>query len=114
MKNISYDASGNILGFTRNDINGTLIDNLTYQYKSDQNSNQLDCISDFGTDAGYARNTSEVPNYSYDANGNMTKHILKGITNITYNYLNLPAQINFGNDRKISYLYSAATGKTSE
>ena len=43
----------------------------------------------------------------------MTKDILKGITNITYNYLNLPAQINFGNDRKISYLYSAAGTKIS-
>jgi len=31
----------------------------------------------------------------------------KNIENIEYNYLNLPVEINFGNNNKILYLYAA-------
>jgi hypothetical protein len=77
------------------------IDDLAYTYKT--GSNQLDHITDIsGSDEGYTHNTAATTNYAYDANGNMTKDILKGITNnITYNYLNLPTQIDFGSDRKL-------------
>src|SRR5690606_31314119 len=43
----------------------------------------------------------------YDANGNMKTDENKGITNITYNHLNLPTQVNFGSTNNIEYLYDA-------
>ena len=33
--------------------------------------------------------------YAYDANGNLTKDLNKGISNISYNCLNLPSSITF-------------------
>jgi RHS repeat-associated protein len=56
-----------------------------------------------------AANTAD--DYSYDANGNMTKDNNKNITAITYNHLNLPAKITFGTTGNIVYLYNAAGQK---
>lgn len=36
-----------------------------------------------------------LDDYEYDANGNMVKDRNKGITEITYNYLNLPERIEW-------------------
>ena len=43
----------------------------------------------------------------YDANGNMTRDLNKGISNITYNLLNLPGEITFSDGRKVKYIYTA-------
>lgn len=47
----------------------------------------------------------------YDANGNLVKDLNKKITNIQYNYLNLPNRIEFEDGSSISYLYDAAGTK---
>src|SRR5690606_13766408 len=53
-----------------------------------------------------------VDDYEYDANGNMIKDRNKGISNITYNHLNLPTQIEFeGKNNKITYLYNSVGQK---
>ena len=39
--------------------------------------------------------------YTYDANGNMTRDLNKGISNISYNLLNLPGEITFSDGRKV-------------
>jgi RHS repeat-associated protein len=44
--------------------------------------------------------------YTYDSNGNLTSDINKGITNITYNHLNLPLTITFVTNR-IEFIYDA-------
>ena len=46
--------------------------------------------------------------YSYDANGNMTKDLNKGIDTIRYNLLNLPQEIVFANGDRSLYKYNAA------
>jgi hypothetical protein len=56
-----------------------------------------------------AANTAD--DYSYDANGNMTKDNNKNITAISYNHLNLPVKITFGTTGNIVYLYNAAGQK---
>ncbi|MGB5990638.1 MAG: RHS repeat-associated core domain-containing protein [Marinifilaceae bacterium] len=53
----------------------------------------------------------DVSGISYDANGNMTRDLNKGIKDIKYNELNLPESISFADGRKISYIYSAAGEK---
>lgn len=44
--------------------------------------------------------------YTYDANGNLTKDLNKGI-DIQYNVLNLPDKVTFSDGSTISYLYGA-------
>jgi RHS repeat-associated protein len=56
---------------------------------------------------------NQVPDYVYDANGNMIRDNNKGINSITYNHLNLPLEIVFPNG-KINYLYNAAGQKVKK
>ncbi|WP_148298508.1 RHS repeat domain-containing protein, partial [Bacteroides reticulotermitis] len=49
--------------------------------------------------------------YEYDENGRMTQDLNKKITDIQYNYLNLPCRITFENGNNISYLYDASGTK---
>ena len=44
---------------------------------------------------------------SYDNNGNLTKDLNKGISNISYNSLSLPQVVTFSNGNTITYLYTA-------
>ena len=45
--------------------------------------------------------------YTYDANGNLTKDLNKGISGITYNFLNLPNAVTFSDGSTITYTYGA-------
>ncbi|EIY77482.1 hypothetical protein HMPREF1072_01410, partial [Bacteroides uniformis CL03T00C23] len=45
--------------------------------------------------------------YNYDSNGNLTKDLNKGITNISYNCLNLPSVVTFSDGSTITYTYAA-------
>ena len=42
--------------------------------------------------------------YTYDANGNMTRDLNKGISNITYNLLNLPGEIQLLQNLKFTHV----------
>ena len=48
--------------------------------------------------------------YTWDANGNMTSDLNKGLTEIQYNVLNLPEKITH-NDGHITYITYAADGR---
>ena len=45
--------------------------------------------------------------YAYNASRDMTRNLNKGISNITYNLLNLPGEITFTDGKKVKYIYSA-------
>ena len=45
--------------------------------------------------------------YTYDANGNLTKDLNKNITGISYNCLNLPSAVTFSDGSTITYVYAA-------
>ncbi|UWX68451.1 RHS repeat-associated core domain-containing protein (plasmid) [Empedobacter stercoris] len=113
-----YDKNGNIKGFTRNGnlLNNNIfpIDDLTYDYQA--NSNKLFNVSDNRTEDGlndknkYSGTTIDDPqnDYKYDLNGNLTKDLNKGITEIKYNYLNLPTEVLWNATQKINYTYDAS------
>jgi RHS repeat-associated protein len=62
----------------------------------------------FQDNGHFFRNDPEhTTEYFYDNNGNLTRDLNKGITNITYNHLNLPYKIEFENNRRIYYIYDA-------
>lgn len=116
VKDMSYDANGNILSMTQSGIKlntSSVIDSLTYGYMSTNTTNKLlyvtdktnDSTSKLGDFKEYANNTTQ--DYWYDGNGNLTKDSNKRINTITYNHLNLPDTIHVLGKGRIFYTYDA-------
>ena len=49
----------------------------------------------------------QTDKYTYDANGNLTQDLNKGIEDIQYNCLNLPRLVKFKDQSTITYTYAA-------
>ena len=108
-----YDKNGNIKGLQRyGQLSSTaygMIDNLTLTL----NGNQLNRVDDAVTASAYnggfefKNGANAADEYSYDANGNLTKDLNKGISGITYNFLNLPNVVTFSDGSTITYTYGA-------
>jgi RHS repeat-associated protein len=105
---IAYDENGNITSYKRNNQSGTLMDDMTYYYSA--GGNKLTSITDAYT-GGFMPNASSTDKYLYDENGNLKSDLLKGISEIQYNLLNLPKLINFGNNKHTDYTYTASGEK---
>ena len=113
----TYDHNGNITSLTRRGkmSDGTYnhVDNLTLTY----NGNQLTKVTDAvkvptaGGSMDFVDKVNLTQEYTYDANGNMTSDLNKGITSITYNVLNLPAKVTFSNGVVVTYTYDANGNK---
>ena len=109
----NYDKNGNIKGLQRYGQTGAsaygLIDNLTFTL----NGNRLNRVDDAVTASTYGGGfefkdgVKQANEYAYDANGNLTKDLNKGITNISYNCLNLPNAVTFSDGSTITYTYGA-------
>ena len=77
------------------------MDNLVYTYET--NSNKLKKVLDNGNDTyGFKDGANLTTEYTYDVNGNMKTDANKNITNIQYNFLNLPTQVTI-NGQHIMY-----------
>ena len=111
-ENYTYDPVGNIDTLVRADENGTVIDNLTYNYNFDGNSrlinNKLAYITDAATPATtYDIKTQNSGNYNYDAIGNMTQDVSGNITNIAWTVYGKVDSITYGDGRVIAFKYDA-------
>ena len=117
------DLSGNILTLNRFGMKSPnnsldLIDQLNYTYEG----NQLKAVDDVVTtnnggdfmDNGHTYTNGGPAEYTYDANGNLTSDINKGIISISYNTLNLPVAINRTNSIRVVYLYDATGTKRQQ
>ncbi|WP_238160941.1 DUF6443 domain-containing protein, partial [Flavobacterium cupreum] len=120
-ENLTYDKNGNINSIIRNGNSetATQIDALVYTYAGTNTTNQLVKVVDNAPAAskvfGFTDSTANtVDDYSYDANGNMTKDSNKNITVITYNHLNLPTKITFATTGNIVYIYNASGQKVQK
>lgn len=103
---IRYDDNGNIQNLVRR-FQGDIADDLIYAY----DGNQLTQVSDQATGnpgALFLDGNTSGDDYTYDANGNMTQDLNKGIIEIQYNYLNLPELVTKSNGDQIAYTYDAA------
>ena len=108
-----YDKNGNILALQRYGQTGAssygLIDNLTFTL----DGNQLNRVDDAVTASVYNNGfefkdaVKQANEYAYDANGNLTKDLNKGISEIQYNCLNLPSKVTFTDGSTIEYTYAA-------
>ncbi len=108
-----YDKNGNITGLERYGRSGyssyDMCDALTYTLNGNQVTRVDDLVS---TGAGndetdFKDIVKQANEYTYDANGNLTKDLNKGITGITYNCLNLPNVVTFSDGSTVTYTYSA-------
>ena len=109
----NYDKNGNIKGLQRYGQTGAsaygLIDNLTFTLNGNQLSRVDDAVmaSAYGGGFEFKDGVKQVGEYTYDANGNLTKDLNKGITDIQYNCLNLPSAVTFSDGSTITYVYAA-------
>lgn len=112
VRNLNYDAMGNILSMTQMGVKmntSSIIDSLTYEYLS--GSNKLAGVTDAANDTSsrlgdFIDKNITPDDYDYDANGNLVEDGNKNITSISYNYLNLPEKIEVNGKGTIDYFYN--------
>ncbi len=121
----SYDLNCNVTSILRQGLSGIVstsdgaamswgkIDNVTLSY----DGNQLKKADDAAGPLSYAgamdfKDKADRPTeYEYDACGNMTRDLNKGIAGIDYNELNLPSEVRFADGHVTRYTYDAAGRK---
>jgi len=100
VSDLSYDINGNILSMKQRGMNGITIqtiDSLAYNYF--ENSNRLDYITDKANNPqsklGDFRETlnAAISDFTYDADGNLSKDRNKDIDSILYDQHNRPSVI---------------------
>ncbi|MEX0274708.1 MAG: DUF6443 domain-containing protein, partial [Flavobacteriaceae bacterium] len=120
--NISYDKNGNImtmqrqglLSHTQTSDDFGAMDDMVYAYDNGNRLTNVDDKTVEGANFGFMDRAETSNEYGYDQNGNMTSDANKGITEITYNHLNLPTSITVANtdhNGTIGYIYDAAGTK---
>ena len=108
----TYDKQGNIAYLTRTNNGSTTMDNLTFKYSGNQvinvgdskGSQHLVSLKEYQNLSTAASNITE---FYYDKNGNMTSDSDRNIVSIRYNILNLPDTIQFKYGNQIINRYSA-------
>src|SRR5690554_6690937 len=111
---LSMVQKGPTSGMSPNN-HGLTIDSLTYRYFD--NSNRLKQVDDGITidyGIGDFQDNNAGIDYAYDANGNLTQDLNKGIVDVSYNHLNRPVKVTFDNGDGIDYLYDALGNKLVE
>lgn len=103
---LQYDPNGNITNLIRNDETGNPIDNLDYQYGS---NNQLQTLVENGpvTTVDW---DAENATFDYDANGNViqvTENGANKISEMLYDTRNLPIFLLKEDSTEIIYQYNA-------
>ena len=116
----SYDLQGNILSLTRqgliapgvygqiDDITATFSGNQLLTLRDDAPTVLLEASLDLPEGAWSGSD------FAYDANGNQTRDMSRGVSDVTYNVLNLPQRVEFASGARIDYLYSASGTKLAE
>ena len=109
----AYDKNGNIKTLQRYGQTAAsgygLIDNLTFTLGGNQLTRVDDAVATSAYNNGFEfkDGVKQANEYNYDSNGNLTKDLNKGITNISYNCLNLPSVVTFSDGSTITYTYAA-------
>ena len=113
----AYDKNGNIKTMQRYGQTAAssygLIDNLTFTLGGNQ-LNRVDdaaAASAYGGGFEFKDGVKQANEYTYDSNGNLTKDLNKGISNISYNCLNLPSAVTFSDGSTIVYTYAGDGAK---
>ena len=116
-----YDLNGNITSLRRGGVTTSVnvgttrvldygtVDNLSLTY----DGNRLRRVGDSEDDLTYAgamefvNGTDQSVEYTWDANGNMTSDLNRGIADIRYNVLNLPERVTWADGHRTEHTYAA-------
>ena len=108
-----YDKNGNITALQRYGQTSAsaygLIDNLSFTLSGNRLNRVDDAVTASVYNGGFEFKDAvkQADEYAYDANGNLTKDLNKGIAEIQYNFLNLPSLVTFADGSTIAHLYAA-------
>ncbi|MBY0434098.1 MAG: hypothetical protein K2U26_08325 [Cyclobacteriaceae bacterium] len=116
--NLTYDNNGNLNSLKRNarlaGAAGTL-DNLNYNALGTTSvNNQLLTVEDAGDpNLGFVNGSNgQVTEYQFDKNGNMTIDMNNAVTDVKYNYLNLPEKVTINggtaSETSVEFTYDAS------
>lgn len=116
---IQYDFNGNIKRKVQKGVNFAGIVNMDKMtYGVGETSNKLEWVAE--DDGAVEHKLGDfadlnpgigVTDYTYDANGNLKNDLNKGISQITYNYMNLPELVTIPGKGTVQYIYDASGGK---
>ncbi|MFA6060315.1 MAG: RHS repeat-associated core domain-containing protein [Taibaiella sp.] len=115
-----YDKNGNITDMKQRGVKPAVgpvdMDILHYTYTS--GGNRLEDVAETGI-ANYGAGDFNDPNpngadFNYDANGNLTQDVNKGINVLSYTHFNKPVEIIQTDGGRIKYSYDAAGNKVQE
>ena len=113
----AYDKNGNIKTLQRYGQTAAssygLIDNLTFTLGGNLLSRVDDAAAASAYNGGFEfkDGVKQANEYTYDSNGNLTTDLNKGISNISYNCLNLPSAVTFSDGSTIVYTYAGDGAK---
>ncbi len=111
--NVTYNDNGDILTSQTRGKNGGvfgLIDNLAYTLSS-SGAPRLNSVQDNAvTTLGFTTTASNIHNYTYDNNGNLTGRTNTTFTTIDYNHLNQPRKFIGSGPNLVENTYDA-TGR---
>lgn len=101
---ISYDVMGNISSLKRKNNTSGYLNSFSYDYTSaGQPGNRLSSVADVGTAA-------QSNTFTYDLNGNQKTNSRLLITDISYNFLNLPQSFSKSSTGEVLSLTYTADG----
>lgn len=117
--NMTYDENGNLLSMQHHGMNAAMekivLDELSYEYH-DQ-SNLLKSVSDGSESTDNSvhdrladfRDANGTQDYTYDANGNLTADLNRGIQTIDNSWFNInkPLKVEYTPLQKVEYIYDA-------
>jgi len=95
-----YDKSGNLRRISRLD---DAAHEMEYTNELESGTNKIDYVSVDGISGATQPQTKQ---FIYDANGNVIENELQGITDVTYDWRNLPTKV-IANGTTINYTYDA-------
>ncbi|MDR0810826.1 MAG: hypothetical protein LBN23_00910, partial [Paludibacter sp.] len=104
-----YNKHGSIESIYRSLSSGDL-DDAYFTYKGNQVKNYVDYASNYTHPYDLKDYAGQEIEYIFNANGALTKDLNKGISDIKYNLLNLPTQIDIKSpvaEARETYVYSA-------
>lgn len=112
-----YDSGGNITRISRDGYAGNGKFETVDELGMEHDGNRLARVIDFGVDSKvngafqFRQQNGITEPYAYDANGNLTKDMYKGIDHISYNVMNMPEKLDFKTGESIAYIYDADGNK---
>jgi RHS repeat-associated protein len=112
VSNYSYNKNGNITNILRLGSQAYPIDQISmaFQGRSNQLKYAQDYMGGMPNVDDFEGTASTAQHFYYDLNGNLTQDDYRDV-NISYNYQNLPTEMDFGNNKEVNYLYTSSGEK---